>query len=294
MRVRDQQADKAMPIAMAAIRANLANAYWESSLSLPPECDYSKTNLRIGIRSGAPNPARSELPIDRLKPAPFFRRQYRKSDSRLQILTPLPATKPPRVCYRHEMDIKTPHKIFGAMLTMAAGALQAQIAQPIDLPTSKLLTEPVPGHPQRLNSLPMSMAVSPDGRYVVTVNAGYGTLESNYEQSLAVLDTRPARSRIIPTIARWRGWPGRRSTPAWPSAATEAIYTPAWARTPTRLATEERHTGNGIVVYSFTAGKVAPERFIHLPLQQLAPAARPGSSTKQRATRACRFRRRSP
>ena len=44
--------------------------------------------------------------------------------------------------------------------------------------------------PQRLNSLPMSMAVSPDGRYVVTVNAGYGTFESKYDQSLAVLDTQ--------------------------------------------------------------------------------------------------------
>ena len=60
----------------------------------------------------------------------------------------------------------------------------------IDLPTSKQLIEPVPGHPQRINSLPMSMAISPDGRYVVTVNAGYGTYESQYEQSLAVLDTQ--------------------------------------------------------------------------------------------------------
>ena len=34
------------------------------------------------------------------------------------------------------------------------------------------------------------MAVSPDGRYVVTVNAGYGTFESKYDQSLAVLDTQ--------------------------------------------------------------------------------------------------------
>src|ERR1700731_4171989 len=32
----------------------------------------------------------------------------------------------------------------------------------IDLPTSKLLFDPAPGHPQRLNSLPMSIAVSPD------------------------------------------------------------------------------------------------------------------------------------
>ena len=62
--------------------------------------------------------------------------------------------------------------------------------QAIDLPTSKQIERPVPGSPQRLNSLPMSMAISPDGRYVVTVNAGYGTFESKYEQSLAVLDTQ--------------------------------------------------------------------------------------------------------
>src|SRR5258708_36392767 len=66
----------------------------------------------------------------------------------------------------------------------------AALGQAIDLPTSKQIVRPVPGSPQWLNSLPMSMAVSPDARYVVTVNAGYGTVESNYMQSLAVLDTQ--------------------------------------------------------------------------------------------------------
>src|SRR5580700_1026253 len=61
--------------------------------------------------------------------------------------------------------------------------------QSIDLSTSKQLLGEIPGHPQRLNSLPMSIAVSPDGHYVATVNAGYGTRESNFEQSIAVLDT---------------------------------------------------------------------------------------------------------
>ena len=40
--------------------------------------------------------------------------------------------------------------------------------------------------------------VSPDGRYVVTVNAGYGTYESRYEQSLAVLDTRTGKVADFP------------------------------------------------------------------------------------------------
>src|SRR5271168_3062544 len=67
---------------------------------------------------------------------------------------------------------------------------QWALGQAIDLPTSKQIVRPVPGSPQRINGLPMSMAVSPDARYVVTVNAGYGTFESNYMQSLAVLDTQ--------------------------------------------------------------------------------------------------------
>jgi DNA-binding beta-propeller fold protein YncE len=61
-------------------------------------------------------------------------------------------------------------------------------AQIVDLPSSKQLIGEAPGHPQRINSLPISMAVSPDGRYIVTVNAGYGTYESKYDQSFSVLD----------------------------------------------------------------------------------------------------------
>ena len=144
-------------------------------------------------------------------------------------------------------------------------------AQSIDLPTSKQLIGEIPGHPQRLNSLPMSMAVSPDGRYVVTVNAGYGTYESQYEQSLAVLDTQTG------TVA---DFPDDR-TPA--RQAKQTLYSGlAFDHDGSRLyasmgsltdpsGEKKGDTGNGIVVYSFTAGKIAPERFIPLPLQQLAP-----------------------
>ena len=49
------------------------------------------------------------------------------------------------------------------------------------------------------------MAVSPDGRYVVTVNAGYGTFESKYEQSLAVLDTQTGTLTDFPDDRTARG-----------------------------------------------------------------------------------------
>src|ERR1035437_8019152 len=90
-------------------------------------------------------------------------------------------------------------------LILGTGILAAQT---IDLPSSKQLIGEIPGHPQRLNSLPISMAVSPDGRYVVTVNAGFGTFESQYEQSLAVLDTQTGvladypNSRTLVQIAK--------------------------------------------------------------------------------------------
>src|SRR5665213_3981047 len=88
------------------------------------------------------------------------------------------------------MNRKTPLAIFVTALFLIPIAMSSQT---IDLPSSKQLIGEIPGHPQRQNSLPISMAISPDHRYVVTVNAGYGTFESNYEQSLAVLDTQTGK-----------------------------------------------------------------------------------------------------
>ena len=143
-------------------------------------------------------------------------------------------------------------------------------AQTVDLPTSKQLIGEIPGHPQRLNSLQMSMAVSPDGRYVVTVNAGYGTFESNYEQSLAVLDTQTGALEDFPD--------DRTQVNAMQTLYSGLAFshdgTHLYASMGSETAPEgegKQATGSGIVVYSFKAGKIAPERFIHLPLQQLAP-----------------------
>jgi DNA-binding beta-propeller fold protein YncE len=154
--------------------------------------------------------------------------------------------------------------------TILALGVEFLAAQTLNLSTSKQLIEPVPGHPQRLNSLPITMAVSPDGHYVVTVNAGYGTYESQYEQSLAVLDTQTG------TVADF------------PDARTvvgdhQTLYSGlAFSRDGSRLYATlgslsnprgdgKKGTGNAIAVYSFQAGKIAPERLISLPLQQLAP-----------------------
>src|ERR1700690_3048676 len=95
------------------------------------------------------------------------------------------------------MSAKLSILLFAASFCLFAPLLPAQTSvqvptpvQIIDLPSSKELIGEAPGHPQRNNGLPISMATSPDGRYVVTLNAGYGTFESQYNQSIAVLDTR--------------------------------------------------------------------------------------------------------
>jgi DNA-binding beta-propeller fold protein YncE len=85
------------------------------------------------------------------------------------------------------------------------------------------------------------MAISPDGRYVVTVNAGYGTFESQYDQSLAVLDTQTGRARRFPRPAHRARGRSRRSTPAWLSAAMAATSTPAWLQCLTQRRRSGRH-----------------------------------------------------
>ena len=160
------------------------------------------------------------------------------------------------------------------ILAAQTPATQAPASQTIDLSTSKQLIEPVPGNPQRLNSLPMSMAVSPDRRYVVTINAGYGTYESKYDQSLAVLDTQTG---VV------TDFPDDRTS----EHARQTLYSGlAFSRDGSHLyasigsltdptgngpKSEGKDTGNGVLVYTFAEGKIAPERIIHLPLQQLAP-----------------------
>src|SRR4030088_2939706 len=160
--------------------------------------------------------------------------------------------------------------------TMVAGVFFASVSgagwalgQAIDLPTSKQIVRPVPGSPQRLNSLPMSMAVSPDSRYVVTVNAGYGTFKSNYMQSLAVLDTQTGTVADFPEAAtRERAKQTLYSGLAF-SRDGKHVYASMGSEADP-LGTASGDTGSGGVVYGFDAGKIAKQRMMKIPLQQLA------------------------
>jgi DNA-binding beta-propeller fold protein YncE len=157
------------------------------------------------------------------------------------------------------------------VLLLAAAPIAAQIsAQTIDLPSSKQLTEPVPGHPQRVNTLPVSMVTSPDGRYVVTVDDGYGSFESHYEESLSVLDTQTGSVADFPDARTFVQAKQTLFSGIAFSRDGKHLFVSMGSETdPTGNGKDA--TGSGIAVYSFTEGKIAPERFISLPLVQLPP-----------------------
>jgi DNA-binding beta-propeller fold protein YncE len=179
------------------------------------------------------------------------------------------------------MSLRFPAFLFAVSTCLSAALLTAQTSsQVIDLPSSKQLIGEAPGHPQRMNGLPISMAISPDARYVVTVNAGYGTFESQYDQSLSVLDTQ---------TGALADFPDPRTAPR----SKQTLYSGlAFSRDGSHIyasmaslsdpgGTWQGDTGSGILVYSFKEGRIAPERLIPLPVAPLPPGRKtrlPGGS----------------
>ncbi len=144
---------------------------------------------------------------------------------------------------------------------------------PINLPTSKQLTVPAPGRIASTNSFPATMVVSPDGKYAALLHDGYGTQETLARQSISIWDLKTNRIADFPD--------DRLSDHAHQSyfiglafssdgkhlfASVGSITDPTGER--------PGDTGNGIAVYSFSAGKVAAERFIPIGLQPLATGKR--------------------
>ena len=113
------------------------------------------------------------------------------------------------------------------------------------------------------------MAVSPNQRYVVTVNAGYGTFESGYMQSLAVLDTQTGAVTDFPddrTLIRAKQT--LYSGLAFSGDGKHVYASMASLTDP--LGNGKDSFGSGVVVYGFDEGKIVRERMLSIPLQQLA------------------------
>ena len=159
-----------------------------------------------------------------------------------------------------------------ALAAVVFTAFGSAYGQEIDLPSSKTLGA-VPGSPQRINSLPMSMAVSPDKRYVVTINAGYGTFESRYEQSIAVMDTATGTIVDFPD-ARTEGRAKQTLFSGLSFSPDGTHLYASMGSTSDPTGDGKENVGSGVIVYGFDAGKVTPERFLSIPLQKLAGGRR--------------------
>ncbi len=137
------------------------------------------------------------------------------------------------------------------------------------LPTSKMLSVSSPGRIGSTNSFPAIMVLSPDGQYAALLNDGYGTQETRALQSIAVLNLKTNQIADFPDA--------RLSDTSYQSyflglafssngkhlyASVGSLSDPTGAK--------PGNTGNGIAVYRFTEGKVAPERFIPIALQPLS------------------------
>ena len=159
------------------------------------------------------------------------------------------------------------------VLAIQSASSLAQAAKtgeaPISLPTSKILTTPSPGRIGSTNSFPATIAVSPDGRYAALLNNGYGTQETMVHQSISVLDLKT--NQIVEYPDARLGDDAHQSYFLGLAFASDGkhLYASVGSLTDPTGA-KPGNTGNGIAVYSFSAGKVAPERFIPVALQPLS------------------------
>ena len=169
-----------------------------------------------------------------------------------------------------------------ALLVLALLALAASLAlarrkkkedNPVPLPTSKLLPAETPGEPQQLNSLPVTVVLSPDRRYLAILNNGYGTAESKHGESIAIAETRNGH---VTDFADPRfGIHAHQTYFIGLAFSTDGKKLYASVGSITNPTGERAgDTGNGIAVYRFEDGRISPEHFIPIPLQDLAPGKR--------------------
>jgi len=139
----------------------------------------------------------------------------------------------------------------------------------ITLPTTKLLSNPSPGRIGSTNSFPGTMVLSPDGSYAALLNYGYGTQETLAYQSIAVLDLKTNQIADFPD--------NRLSDHALQSYFIGLAFSSDGKHLYASLGSisdptgsKSGDTGNGIAVYSFSEGKIKPEKVIPIAPQPLA------------------------
>ena len=157
------------------------------------------------------------------------------------------------------------------LLVVFVVARAANRSRQINLPTSKTLTLPVPGYLARTNSFPATIALSPDGHYAALLNQGYGTQETGARQSIAILDLSNNQLHDFPDDRLSDDYSTHQSYFIGLAFSTDGKHLYASMGSITDPTGEKpSSTGNGIAVYKFAEGKVAPERFIKIAPQPIA------------------------
>jgi len=156
----------------------------------------------------------------------------------------------------------------------------AQTRNSINLPSGKVLRAPAPGDPQSgVGSLPVAVALSPDHRYLVILDAGFGRPEYRQQQGIAVFDLATNKATFYPDArlgsrARQTFFLGL----AFSADGKHLLASIGSLTDP--MATQPGSTGNGIAVYRFDAGRIVPERFVFIPPQVLAAGKHRARSMK--------------
>src|SRR5579885_2578898 len=143
---------------------------------------------------------------------------------------------------------------------------------PTQLPNGKLLGS-VPGNPRETNNFPTAIALSPDGRFAVLLHSGFGAYSSGEKQSLSVLNLATKELKDFPDDRL-----GHEAHQTYFLGLTfsldgKHLYA-SMASLTDPLRKKPGDTCNGIAVYSFDDGRIAPERFIPLPPRVKLPAGK--------------------
>ena len=152
-------------------------------------------------------------------------------------------------------------------------ALSQSPKERIVLPSSKVLLEPVPGMPRPINSFPATLALHPSRRYVAVLNNGYGTEESRFRQSIAILDLETNQLQDFPdqrflvnahqTYFLGLGF----SSDGSRLYASVASFTDPAGKNGGDL-------GSGVAIYRFRDGAISPQGFIRISLQRVSGGKR--------------------
>jgi DNA-binding beta-propeller fold protein YncE len=158
---------------------------------------------------------------------------------------------------------------FALLLIFACCVGAQETPRSTQLPNGKLLGE-VPGKPRPINNLPTAVALSPDGRFAVLLHSGFGAYSSGEKQSLSVLNLE---------TDELTDWPDERLG----SKARQTYFLglafsldgkrlfASMASLTDPLGKKANSTGNGIAVYTFENGRIAPERFLSLVAREKIP-----------------------